>query len=268
MSQHQRVCIFCGGYGLTKEHIWPKWCAPLFEHRKAEEQLQINMQSIGDGALISAPSYVKRPGSVITKKLRVVCKPCNNRWMGSLEAAVMPIMTPLILAQPSLLSLADQRKVAEWIALKVMVAEHSEAGNHVTSECDRRAFRDALQIPQGFEARIGRCGKGRWKACFFRVAAIRAPLRTDEPNSPPKNIQSIVFGVGELLLFAFTSPDRDLTIRSDIANLLPTVWPLSGMELSWPPTDAISEQQADNLAHGLEQLMVRPDGARLPLPRI
>jgi len=264
-----RWCIFCGGHSLTKEHIWPQWCEPLFPRPGREgARLTINMKSIGTGPLLTSPSYRKRPGSVRGMRLRVVCAPCNNTWMSRLEADAQPILTPLIQGRLSTLDANQQRTVAEWMALKLMVADHGHPDDYVVSETDRYDFRKSRRIPDGFEVRLGRCGQGRWTSCFFRVTALRERPKPVQKDLPPKNLESVVFGIGALLIFAFVSPDPELTTSDSLSKPLPRLWPPQATELLWPPEIALSADQADNVAHSLEQLLNYPGIGRLPLWRL
>lgn len=49
-------------------------------------------------------------------RVRRFCVPCNTGWMSSLEGAVQPILTPMILGQrlPLALSISDQETLAQW----------------------------------------------------------------------------------------------------------------------------------------------------------
>jgi hypothetical protein len=188
--------------------------------------------------------------------------------MSRLETEVQPILTPMIQGEATALDAQQQRQVAEWVALKVMIADHAKSDDYVISKADRYAFRNIRRIPSGFEVRLGRCGQERWNSCFFRVAAFRGEQTHTLRIAPPKNIQSVTFGIGELLIFAFVSPDPTITTSNKISPLLPLLWPSHHAEFSWPPESVLSAAQADNLAHSLEQLMNYPGHGRLPLWRV
>ncbi len=81
-------------------------------------------------------------GSVSTIQLRVVCRiRCNSGWMSALETRAKPILIPLMLGQPLVMSSDDQRILARWFALKVMVAEFSEREIIATPQSERDHLR-------------------------------------------------------------------------------------------------------------------------------
>ena len=113
-------------------------------------------------------------GSVNTIKIKAVCtsKPrstnslgetgCNNGWMSELDTAVKPILTPLVLDQQTILGKDRQRVLATWIAMKVMVAEHSDPQRVVSTSEDRTFLMKNLSPPTsgkfGLPARPARAG--------------------------------------------------------------------------------------------------------------
>ena len=73
-----RVCSYCGGDGLTKEHVWPKW-------------LSNSLKTSGDdwGHVIRGDAAVLREwrSSPFTMTVKYVCRNCNSGWMSKLLAA-------------------------------------------------------------------------------------------------------------------------------------------------------------------------------------
>jgi hypothetical protein len=84
-------CIFCGSFGLTKEHIWPQWSfnyVPKGENTKHTRGL---VQSSNASPRIKGIRKIKRHnGAVNTTQIRVVCKiRCNSGWMSVLETSLV-----------------------------------------------------------------------------------------------------------------------------------------------------------------------------------
>ena len=81
---------------MTGEHLWSDWMmrAKLLPRvaREYTETSNTYRRYTGDWTAFSR----KREGSPANKKLKVVCKSCNNGWMGAIETAVIPILTRLI----------------------------------------------------------------------------------------------------------------------------------------------------------------------------
>jgi hypothetical protein len=58
----------------------------------------------------------------LTSTVRAFCDSCNHGWMADIEAAAMPIVGPMVINQPMDLDANAQQIVANWVALKVLVA--------------------------------------------------------------------------------------------------------------------------------------------------
>jgi hypothetical protein len=54
---------------------------------------------------------------------RMICHACNTGWMAGLEAEAAPLITPMILGKPQILTQPEQLIVARWTAKTVMVME-------------------------------------------------------------------------------------------------------------------------------------------------
>src|SRR5579871_990204 len=52
---------------------------------------------------------------------RFACRDCNSGWMNALDQEVRPIVRPMILGEPTRLSVADQHVLSRW-AVKVAMA--------------------------------------------------------------------------------------------------------------------------------------------------
>jgi hypothetical protein len=82
-----------------------------------------------------------------------VCAPCNGGWMAALEAAVKPILSPLILTtDPQSFTEDDALMLATWAAKTVLTASllHSDDTNPIPKKYfgelyrDRRPFKDCV----------------------------------------------------------------------------------------------------------------------------
>ena len=150
-----KSCIFCGELGnISKEHFWPEWLAPY-------------VHTIGDGHNISelhsaegkGQQTLQRrrvcPGNVITKKIRVVCKNCNNRWMSELEANVKPTILSLLINNKTALTEEEVATLSLWITVKTIVGEHWEENLSLTPDNDRYLIYKNKIIPDYFHIFLG-----------------------------------------------------------------------------------------------------------------
>jgi hypothetical protein len=124
---------------MSKKHFWPAWASALIGSdgvNRIEAKYTVNFPSFRPQNV----STQERPGPTKTKKLRVVCKNCNNEWMSGIEERAKPILTPLILGTQATLNYAEQTVVAAWIALKVIIGDHSVPVDSAISQEARTSF--------------------------------------------------------------------------------------------------------------------------------
>lgn len=108
-------CVFCGGAGLTKEHVWPSWLKYVFYMAGPEivhELLDRNGQLVRLRRSVSLDAQVRR-----------VCGDCNNGWMSRMEDATRPVLEPLIRGEPITLSADHQEVLAKWLTKTGMMLE-------------------------------------------------------------------------------------------------------------------------------------------------
>src|SRR6476620_8475983 len=118
MAKTQGKCIFCGGTGLSKEHVWSKWTHPYIGGLpKRDHYRAVIRSSRGTPKTRRTQSTKDYTDSVSKIRLRVVCeRRCNNGWMGKLDAAAQPLLKPLVTGHPVALGRDNQRIIATWIA--------------------------------------------------------------------------------------------------------------------------------------------------------
>jgi hypothetical protein len=82
MARASIECIFCGHRPTTSEHIWAKWlrryiAMPLVNHHAAAAMLNADRT-----VTITRKRWGGDPRQ---RGLEVVCKRCNETWMGGLQ---------------------------------------------------------------------------------------------------------------------------------------------------------------------------------------
>lgn len=258
-------CIFCGAGNLSREHFWPRWASPLIKCQIDQHVEQIftfyavNMKR-------KDQKTRTRTGGTWTKKFRVVCATCNNGWMNNLETVARPFLTPLIsTVSHVVVDASSALAIARWAALKVMVSEHNQRSEAVTSEYELKTFRSTLQLPDNFRIWIARCGVGGWQAAYWRHAATVSASISARPHSKLKNIQSITFGIGDLLFHVLhmTAQDINLGLPKDgaIFQIFPFV-----EDIAWPPSRIFTANEANVLRDSLHSLINSSRVLSLPFP--
>lgn len=207
-----------------------------------------------------------RQGSTAKKTVRAVCPDCNHGWMKDLEEEARPILEPLMLGVPVSLLPPGRELLARWITMKLLVGEHAQQDIAVVTQADRSAFMRERLIPDSVRIWIGQIDSQKWAHGWQRHAATLA-----WPNEPPprpfrKNVQTTVFGVGKLFVFAmicYLAGYQGGPTEAE-ADRLPRLWPPSSHP--WPPARQVSEVQADLLAAHFDRVLRQPNVAWRPRP--
>lgn len=239
-SSKPGACIFCGGGNLTKEHLNPEWLQPFLTEKlpythhfisstKADESGAVTSHEAGSGKL-------HRQGDIHTKKLRIVCQRCNNGWMSALQERAKPLLLPLILGNWPKLSPEDQKVIATWITMSVMVHEFDHPSTAAISSDERRGFwLNPAPLPD-WNIWIGPClrevGSGVWN--HFGISA-------KDENGVVHPGQSSAATIGQLFYQTFSGFPCPLD-PDEFADAfkLNRIWPPNGADFSlarWPVTN-------------------------------
>jgi hypothetical protein len=203
-----------------------------------------------------------RQGGAKTIKLRVVCRSCNHGWMCDLEDASRPTLTTLIVGNPIVLAVDDQKVLAEWIALKIILLEQSNKPEVVITQDERTAFYEKRTIPANMRIRLAICGEGGWRSATVRTATWISSLSRFTSVKPGMNVQVSTVGAGDLLIHASmcNSPGVDIDEIVPVNERIYRLWPLSGAELNWPyKRGYLSSASAARLCQRIAVLQQRPN---------
>jgi hypothetical protein len=237
-----RKCIFCGGRPLAGEHVWPQWMHPLLPKLENPEKVQA-YYVLRQERLVRPPMKKTQPGHTYTKKIRNVCKKCNETWMSAIEEQAISVLTPILQGMPVTLTVEFQQVLAAWIALKVMVIDQEDGHDGVIPIEAREKFMERRIIPDAVRLWIGYHDDEGWYATCWRrtiqatLSNQPAPIRRDI-----KNMQTTTFGVGHLLIFAFVTTLAELEFKPaalEGIGVIGQLWPPPDRMIVWPmPTIA------------------------------
>lgn len=146
-----RKCIFCGGDGLTKEHVLGKWVSKLVAIPPQGTRVYIDGESLMDGQLIR---HQRRYPKNIDLQVRCVCKPCNIGWMAKMEEEVKPIIEILIRTQSYTITEPDQRLLSIWAIKTAITASYLQGGGE-SPESYRKWFFKHQDVPPNTFVWIG-----------------------------------------------------------------------------------------------------------------
>jgi hypothetical protein len=102
-------CVFCGGHGLSKEHVFSEWLKRVFPATASHSQQTIHATlDLYTGEAFVHPNFKDRQGSFHSRKIRNVCAKCNNGWMSGIVDRAKPIVGPMMSDEAAALSVANQ----------------------------------------------------------------------------------------------------------------------------------------------------------------
>lgn len=251
---------------MSEEHLWSSWMAPLLPQGQALQHVEYAEKFRGRVSL-GNPTYRTKHGSAATKRYKVVCKRCNETWMSGMETMAKPRLIPLIKGQPTLLNDRDRQMVADWIMLKVLIAEHTAYSDFpaepLYSKEDYEYFMLLRQLPFGVRIWIGHHTGTKWKSAIFgHSAGILPPhVPPPEPPMPPKNTHAITLGIGSLLIHVLMTTAEPVYSWLTMGSLVPPfrlLWPLTPEDIRWLPLHSLTDAEADQLVNSFDDFISGP----------
>jgi hypothetical protein len=198
---------------------------------------------------------MRREGNVFNVQIRTVCRlHCNSGWMSRLETAVEPTLTPLMNGHAAVLGEAEQRTLATWIAMKIMVAESAEEEptEIVTPQSERLSLMEKKQPPESWNIWIAHHKGPGWQAGYANHLTTLGLLETEKLHPPgtrfPKNTQVATMGIGQLLAHVAhsTYPGVNIQLPPKFMPIVRQIWPFQAAFL-WPPGPILNDDGADDL---------------------
>ena len=266
MSRPQKQCIFCDNPANSKEHFWPEWMHELLPQLPDPRHNRMLKEYHPKTGLMES-GLKDRPGGIETIKIRVVCDTCNSGWMNRLEKEARPFITPLINGDPIALDVFQMTVVARWIALKCIVAEHSNPDYELTPRADRMALRDGI-IPAYYRVYLINHtiahGIGYMRHSLgLSLSPDLGPIPNPPPWGTPKNVQTVSFFLGRIMVHLNASRIDDYSIES--RYLIPEVWdqcriwPFQNLRMVWPRRPLLDETGVATVATALAEIMAVSD---------
>ncbi|MCX4745195.1 hypothetical protein OG455_06615 [Kitasatospora sp. NBC_01287] len=237
-QQSRKKCLFCSSNADSAEHIFADWL-----HRAYGGGEGVRTWTV-DG------TPVTEKGGPFSKKLKIVCRPCNNVWMSSMEEKAKPALVKMFDwdGKATLqLDSDEQIALARWGFKTAVVAAHV-SGRPVFPLQQCQDFRASDTLPQ----------------CWIRIGLGDSPpprdyfgdnIRYDlvgECDFLPANATMLVDGVKTTFPFyraafrlfnvvcdvmGYHLPGAEITATPppDHQDALTQIWPNPASLVTWPP---------------------------------
>ena len=205
---------------------------------------------------------LKRQGHLVTTKFRIVCRTCNSGWMSELENEAKPLLIKVLNSDQLLLNEFDQKVLARWTAMKVIVDEHAESDIYVTPQEDRELLRTKKIVPDYYAIYMG-YHTHESSSSWLRISKTLA-VSSDGPNPPlgklKRNTQSISFTCGSLFVYALAVRERAINPSEffTLPNLV-QIFPIQHLEVRLPPDKTLTDAQMSNIAWALDDIKNAPN---------
>jgi hypothetical protein len=239
---------------MSGEHLWSDWMGPFIP--KGAHDSHIETWDTFNVLEPTGPTDLrKRHGHATTRKLRRVCRACNNGWMNHVDDLGKPHLLPMMSGQNVYLDATAQRDVANWITLKCMVFENNRRDDAATTLEQRQAFMNDREIPKYTQIHLFRCGETPWDWQFHRHSANAIASPPPTPLHPRvKNIQTFTIGVGALLIYVLQAFAADVEFRFERIAAR-QIWPTLDDSVMWPAPLNASRDEAERLAENMSEFI-------------
>ena len=243
MTQAGGRCVFCGGRGLTKGHVWPDWLNKILPKSATHHEQETGKFNTFEAA-VPGPQHVIKvaQGHARSRKPRNTCLRCNGGWMSLMEDRARGCATRLILDLPQLMDLGDQNSVASLLTLIAMRLEFLGEMRAISNQ-ERDWLRYYREPSDDWKIWIsafgGDDGDEHWSRTY---AAQLEPERTDLVGPEYCNVRVSTLVMGKLCAHLFYSPIIDFRGYEGIS--LAQIWPRQNLYVDTSELSVMSGRDA------------------------
>jgi hypothetical protein len=239
---------------MSEEHTWPVWMHPFLP------KFEFPIKDLAYIALYPPTKTAvrksrSRQGHVYSETFKVVCRRCNNGWMGDIEAAAKPVLIPLVCGQRTSLFKNARRTLAKWVTLKAMVIDSAHATDAVISESERDAFFRNRTIPATFRIWIFHHNCQKWYGGLQHIPLRAIDHSQNRKFAPGNNLETTTIGFGHLLVYIFNSLHSHINFNPGAKRRSLRLWPLRSDAIAWPPM-MLSDAEVDRVGNAIKEFIL------------
>jgi hypothetical protein len=249
-------CIFCGGGGVTKEHLFADWLREIFPRTAKDTHTLGTIES-----WTPRPRLVQRikQGHAGSRKIRKVCGSCNSGWIGIIDDAARKAVVPLIRGQAAVVDSGNQRALATWFSKIAMVGDSMRPDRSVVLQADRDWIRANSSPPLLWEVWVGSYEGIDWRDLgIFQLGGRLDLSSVTGPDKLAGYVETTTMGMGKLigLVIGNEHPAIEINI-GNAAYLLRRIWPTDSA-FNWPLPIVLSDDEARSVAYILRSAIANP----------
>jgi hypothetical protein len=262
MSKPQGHCIYCGGTGLSKEHIFADWLRKYVPRELSEHRVEFTITYPHK----TEKALERRTGDTHARRLRRVCVACNGGWMSDLQEAAKPYLVPMLEGKRVSLHRKAQKIVAAWAAMTAMTAEYLNEQMVAVPQSDRDHLRKTSQVPKYWRIWIGRYERSGGKKRFWHNAMALTEQKVEGAAifaPSPSNSQTTAMCLGDHLFIYIMNSEvawnlvRRWHIPRSVSPLLSQIFPAAAPTVVWPPGRPLTFRETDFVSDQFYNLILR-----------
>jgi hypothetical protein len=264
----RRQCIFCErqppAIKISKEHVFADWLRDIFP-RDSSTTHTLGIIDWKRGLNQPVISRKQGQGHSGSKKVKVVCKECNETWLSnSVEEMAKPILMLLMANRTVNLGNEMQKTLATWATKTVMTSEQINADEAVVQQHERTWLKENLEPPRGWHVWIGSYSGLSWcdLGIFQHKGKLAAPS-IDNGVLAEHNLELTMIGLGQVLFLVINSTWQHIwdildSLGSPGGAGLKRIWPIADIEVPWPRAHYLTDIEANYFTTYLARILEQP----------
>jgi hypothetical protein len=256
----QDVCIFCEHakplVKITKEHLFSRWVDDVLTPDLLGPDRSFERTTAAQDGFTVTKTWSTEVIAAI--EAAVVCGStrdgCNGGWMSDLDGQVRQLLEPMMLGKPRKLTHKDQRTIAAWAAMKSMVLEYFWGPDQVIvlPQAARTFVFRQQRAPGNMQIRVAAVeSQGRPALFVRRVYQVQPKGPTSPALSGFASCSTLVLGCFVVQTYGTSMVGPPASQRPHGLDYL-IMNPPSGVDISWPPPEALDDRALDRFAHPLQ----------------
>lgn len=244
-------CIFRGATGanvkITCEHTFSEWINEVLPPEIVGPDISCERSILHGPQAGTVNTWPAK--DVAGHKLRAVCRRCNNGWMSALEAAVRPLIEPMIKGYNASLTTDEQITVATWASMKTAVFEYVWTDEPILTAADRDVVMTHNRPPASVQVRLAAVGSNGYP--------LRALGRGYKARSTGDKAICLTLTIGVLVAQVFGGPGADnhgFQKAGRTGTNFAGIYPPQLQAVAWPPPEALDDTSLTTFAHPLAPL--------------